>query len=234
MTHQALDLFSGTGSATKYFRKSDDWQVHGVDINPDREGDMEMDILELEAEMIESDIDFIWASPPCKSFSLGSDNSWFKNNERLRMPENEKAENGIRMVYRSLRLIRELNPEYWFLENPRGGLRAIIGEPQHDKRRQLDKELSTREQKDANYPGTVTYCQFGDNRMKPTDLWGEHPDSITYPFCGNGEPCHTSAPRGSDTGTQGRSNKSDRWRIPDELAKTVFEAVHEEIVEKGN
>lgn len=226
MTKYALDLFSGTGSATKYFRESDEWVCRGVDINPEREEDLEKDILDLKLEEIQKDIDFIWASPPCKSFSIGGDGSWKKKSDRLRMPRNEKAYNGIRMVMKTLQLIEELNPDYWFMENPRGGLRGLIGEPQHDRRRELDKQLNVKEQKDANYPGTVTYCQFGDTRMKPTDLWGEHPENFKYKFCGNGKSCHTSAPRGSKTGTQGRNKEADRWRVPEGLAKHVFKTVN--------
>ena len=50
---------------------------------------------------------------------------------------------------------------------------------------------------------TVTYCQYGDNRMKPTDIWTNHPCPKFKPPCKNGDPCHVSAPRGSQTGTQG-------------------------------
>lgn len=27
---------------------------------------------------------------------------------------------------------------------------------------------------------TVTYCQYGDNRMKPTDIWTNHPAPDFY------------------------------------------------------
>jgi len=33
----AVDLFSGTGSATEPFRESENWKVIGIDINPERE-----------------------------------------------------------------------------------------------------------------------------------------------------------------------------------------------------
>lgn len=68
---------------------------------------------------------------------------------------------------------------------------------------------------------TVTYCQYGDDRMKPTDIWTNHPDPRFKPMCKNGDPCHTAAPRGAKTGTQGRSGSVERSRIPDELCEHI-------------
>jgi hypothetical protein len=227
---KALDLFSGTGSATKYFRQSPDWDVVGVDISPDCDEDIKEDVLNINPEELSEVFDFVWASPPCHSFSIAAIwNHWDKKSERLRLPKSEKAMNGVKLVYHSLWIIESVNPEFWFMENPRGGLRKVIGEPQYDKRRKQDENLLVKEQKDANYAGTVIYCQFGDDRMKPTDLWGNHPDSFEYPFCGNGSSCHESAERGSQTGTQGRNQGADRWKVPDGLAKSVFESVNEEM-----
>jgi len=226
----ALDLFSGTGSATKYFRESDKWIVKGVDINPDLDRDEQMDILNLEPDMINADVDFVWASPPCKSFSVANlYNNWDKKNDRLRMPKSSKAVKGVKMVFHTLYLIESLNPDYWFMENPRGGLRSIIGQPQYEKRKQFEKENSKDEHKDKHYPGTVTYCKFGDDRMKPTDLWRQHPDNFEYRFCGNGMKCHDSAQRGTQNGTQGRNKGADRWKIPKGLAKHVFDTVSNEV-----
>jgi len=139
----------------------------------ERESDYEMDVKDVTPEMFKKEIDFVWASPPCKSFSIAAISSnWEKKSERLRLPKHERAEEGIELVFHTLRIIQAIDPEHWFMENPRGGLRKIIGEPQHNQRREMDGELLVKEQKDANYPGTLTYCQFGDDRMKPTDLWG--------------------------------------------------------------
>jgi hypothetical protein len=81
-----------------------------------------------------------------------------------------------------LALINELNPRYWFIENPRGGMRKM----------NFMQEL-------PRY--TITYCQYGDKRMKPTDIWTNHPAPGFKPPCKNGAPCHEPAPRGSKSGT---------------------------------
>ena len=62
---------------------------------------------------------------------------------------------------------------------------------------------------------TVTYCQYGDTRQKPTDIFTNHPNPEFKPACKPGAPCHEAAPRGSRSGTQGLRNKVERARIPE-------------------
>ena len=55
---------------------------------------------------------------------------------------------------------------------------------------------------------TVMYCQYGDKRMKPTDIW----TNITNwegKRCKNRNLDHESAPRGAKTGTQGLKTAKD-------------------------
>ena len=66
---------------------------------------------------------------------------------------------------------------------------------------------------------TIWYCQYGDDRAKPTDIWSNHIYDPMFnpngwkprPECWNGrEDCHESAPRGSKTGTQGKKDNYDK------------------------
>lgn len=118
----------------------------------------------------------------------------------------------MKLVRHTVNLIQELNPDYWFIENPRGMLRNILGKP-------AESEYGG---------GTVTYCQYGDDRMKPTDLWGNHPEGFEYKSCSNGGDCHVSASRGSQTGTQGKSSSEKRAMVPEGLSKAILEAVESE------
>ena len=96
----------------------------------------------------------------------------------------------------------ELNPLLWFIENPRGGMRKMEwmqGLPRY----------------------TVTYCQYGERRMKPTDIWTNHPDPKFKPPCKNGMICHDAAPRGSKTGTQGLKGSKTRSTIPIQLCEHI-------------
>lgn len=71
------------------------------------------------------------------------------------------------------------------------------------------------------YRYTVTYCQYGDTRMKPTDIWTNHPNPQFKLPCKNGDDCHEKAPRGSHTGTQGLKNSKERAVIPKELCDHI-------------
>lgn len=214
---KVLDLFSGTGGFSQAFRESDEYDVVEVDNNEagDFDPDIEADIMQLSADEL-PDADIVLASPPCKSFSMGSiGHHWHKHTEEVRLPESETAYIGVQLVYKALWLIRQIEPDYWFLENPRAGLRKVLGNPQ----------------------GTVSWCQYWTERdakekgvpvMKPTDLWGEHPEEFDYEFCGNGQDCHESSPRGSQTGTQGKDSAADRAAIPYGLSKAIKDAVEKE------
>ena len=68
---------------------------------------------------------------------------------------------------------------------------------------------------------TITYCQYGDTRQKPTDIWTNHPNPQFKPPCKAGSPCHQAAPRGSSTGTQGIKSKVDKARIPNALCEHI-------------
>jgi len=70
---------------------------------------------------------------------------------------------------------------------------------------------------------TVTYCQYGDSRQKPTDIWTNHPEPNFKPPCKSGAPCHISAPRGSKTGTQGLKGAKERAVIPPELCEHIVD-----------
>lgn len=60
-------------------------------------------------------------------------------------------------------------------------------------------------------------------RMKPTDIWTNHPNPEFIPPCKNGDKCHAPAPRGSKTGTQGMKNAKERSVIPPLLCKHIVE-----------
>ena len=69
---------------------------------------------------------------------------------------------------------------------------------------------------------TVTYCQYGDKRMKPTDIWTNCFSWNPKRMCRPKASCHESAPRGSKTGTQGLKNSEDRSRIPSKLFEEIL------------
>ena len=211
---RVLELFAGTRSIGKAFEKHGH-KVYSIEWDKDFENiDWYEDIGKITAQDIIDRFghpDVIWASPDCTSFSIAAiSHHRRKNPETGNLdPVSDYAKFCDNVDQHVLDLILELKPKYWFIENPRGGMRKMTwmqGLPRY----------------------TVTYCQYGDTRMKPTDIWTNHPNPKFKPPCHNGDPCHEPAPRGSKTGTQGLKGSIDRSRIPDNLCEHIVE-----ICEKG-
>src|SRR5580658_2190744 len=101
-------------------------------------------------------------------------------------------------------LIRDSRSTWWFVENPRGMLRKLAW-----------FERMVREMGGMRH--TVTYCQYGDSRMKPTDIWTNACWWTPRAPCKSGDACHEAAPRGARSGTQGLQGAAERGRIPPAL-----------------
>lgn len=197
---KVLELFAGTRSIGRAFEEKGH-EVYSVEWNRDfQDISLYADIGQITSEQILHNFgrpDVIWASPDCTTFSIAAISHHRRKNEETGNldPVSDYARFCDEVDRHVLSLIRELNPKIWFIENPRGGMRKM------DFMRGLPRY-------------TVTYCQYGDSRMKPTDIWTNHPNPQFKPPCHNGDPCHVSAPRGAKTGTQGMKNSRERSVIP--------------------
>lgn len=209
---KVLELFAGTRSIGKAFEArghevfSVDWDYSFNDI------DLYADISRITADLILEKFgrpDVIWASPDCTTYSVAAISYHRHKDENGNLsPITDYARFCDSLNQHVLDLIFELSPKYWFIENPRGGLRKMSfmqGLPRY----------------------TVTYCQYGDTRMKPTDIWTNHPNPEFKPPCKNGDPCHEPAPRGSRNGTQGICGSKDRARIPVALCEHIVDICEE-------
>ena len=207
-----LELFAGTRSIGKAFEKKGH-QVFSVDWDKQFENiNLYADISKLTAADILSKFgqpDVIWASPDCTSYSVAAiSHHRRKEFDGNLTPISDYAKFCDETNRHVLDLIKELNPKYWFIENPRGGLRKMrfmLNLPRY----------------------TVTYCQYGDTRMKPTDIFTNHPYPKFKPMCKCGDSCHISAPRGSKTGTQGLKGAKERSVIPEKLCEHIVDICEE-------
>ena len=199
---KVLELFSGTESFSKIAREKGH-ETFTMDFNDEFNSDLCIDILDLKVEDIPFKPDIIWASPPCTFFSVASiGKHWNKDNT----PKTDNAKFGVELVKKTVEIIKELNPKFIIIENPRGKLRKLNLIP---------------------YERTsVCYCQYGDTRMKPTDLWNNF--NFIGKMCKNGNPDHISAPRGSRTGTQGLKGNMERSVIPEKLCEEILEILENE------
>lgn len=149
--------------------------------------------------------DLIWFSPPCKGFSVASIGTHWGGGKGGYLPITEVSLRAIENLELILKVLRDFSHTFYVIENPRGLMRKM-GQMQDFPRR------------------TVTYCQYGDNRMKPTDIWSNIPKWVSRPMCSNGDPCHQSAPRGSRRGSQGLKTKAQKAKIPRELCIEILES----------
>ena len=210
---KVLDLFAGEGGWSAY-AKDAGHDVFTVDYDRRFDVDLHHDLRDAYGLYVALENwgqpDIILASPPCEGFTVMNIG---KNWNYDYTPKSHTAQVAIETAMGAIKATSMLNPKFWVIENPRGMMRKMPFMEDFERR-------------------TVTYCQLGEDRMKPTDLWGIFPPSLELPApCKNGDPCHVRAPRGSKTknSTQGIKGASKRALVPYELGKLVVQAAERDI-----
>lgn len=209
---RTLELFAGTGSFSKVMAKYNH-STFRVELDPGFNNDLTGDLLDSDIQQIVmsmiKNVDVVWMSPVCTAWSLSAGNTHFN---QFRQPKTELAVKSINMMM-FCRLVADecvKQGKIFFIENPNGRAVWIM---------------------DNQYRKRVWYCQYGDNRAKPTNIWTNL--DIEFKTCKNNNPdCdHESAPRGSKTGTQGLKNSKERSVIPAGLFEHILEVMGENKLE---
>lgn len=203
-----LELFSGTRSIGKEFEKLGH-KVFSVEWDHKFFADLYKDIEYLRPSDIPFIPDMIWASPDCTTYSIAG----IGHHRNYHIAKSDYAKKSDRVnenLWSLISIFRFLNPKLlYFVENPRGFYRKM-----------------NFKHKDYLQPNlyTVTYCQYGDSRMKPTDIFTNHDNPNFKPICKNGDPCHVRAPRGTrNAGSTQGLKKVDRSVIPQELCQYIVQ-----------
>jgi|APFre7841882654_1041346.scaffolds.fasta_scaffold17442_5 hypothetical protein len=198
---QLLELFKGTGSVGKVALKNG-YNVLSVDIERKYDPDIHIDILDWDYKKFYNETgyvpDFIWASPPCNTFSQMV-YRLYERNTKTAEPYSSRAKNGTKILYTTLNIIKfflKKNPEMIFvIENPRGMMR-------HDKR---IKKLVL---------NNTNYCEYGDCRTKSTDFFSNIPLYLNEPKC-------------KGTCLVARLPLDDRYKIPPKLIQHIFNVANQ-------
>ena len=199
-----LELFAGSrciGNAAE----SLGMKVFSVDWSNYDKIDLQIDIEQLKLCDVPFIPNIVWASPDCTTYTIAAI-SKHRNGTIPKSEYAEKCDNVNKHFITLINMWLKINPQLvFFIENPRGMLRKMPF-MQEFKRH------------------TIWYCQYGDDRAKPTDIWTNSKDWQPRPICHNGNKnCHHQpAPRGSKTGTQGRKGSYERSIIPRQLCLEVL------------
>ena len=211
---KVLELFAGSQSFSNIARKKFKMSTFTIDNIPFEGINLVKDIEFLKMSDIPFIPDIIWASPPCTTYSIVG----IRFHRKHRKAISEAALKSDRLLEHTLILIKQflkINPQIkFFIENPVGMMRKLI----------IMKSFNR---------ATITYCSYGDKRMKPTDIFTNHLDSPPFYkgwiprkqcFKGNINCHHEKAPRGSKTGTQGLKNNYERSKIPNQLSFEILKS----------
>lgn len=206
---RVLDLFCGLKGWSAPLAEAGH-EVISLDIEPRFAPTLCVDALSIGPDL--GDFDVVLASPPCEAFSVAAIGHHWTGGLRAYQPATEHAHRSLALVHWTAAVIEASRPRVWVIENPRGMLRKLGVLDRYER-------------------VTVTYCQYGDTRMKPTDLWGGFPAAWSpLPMCRNGATCHEAAPRGAKTGTQGLAGADARAEVPAALARSFLDALEREAV----
>jgi hypothetical protein len=207
MKPKFLELFAGSCHMAKAFKEAG-FETFTIDIKQNAEDtvDLVADISQLKMTDIPFRPDVVWSGTPCTTYSIAA----ISHHRNGQEPISEFAKVCDQMNCNILEWIRDWDCDY-FIENPRGMLRKM------DFMQGLPRV-------------TIWYCQYGDDRAKPTDIWSNNvynpmfnPDGwMPRSECWNGRKnCHEEAPRGSATGTQGKADNYERSLYPKELIDDI-------------
>lgn len=199
-----VELFSGSGHISE-IAATCGYKTVTIDVESKFNPDIKIDIANLRATMLPGNVDVIWASVPCTVYSiLNIPNHWEKISIGWRqyyyVPKTKQAIEALRILTKTILLIKQLNPIFYFIENPRGALRHMP------------------HMKFIPYRRTVSYADYGFDYYKPTDIFTNcqyfKPKEIT-----------TAVGQKFDNSIQNLSSAYERSLVPDELIRYLFQSI---------
>ncbi len=202
-----LELFSGTNSVGKVAKKMG-FEVISVDNCKDFNPTLCIDMLKLDYKKLPIP-DFIWASPPCTSFSrLVNCHKNPSRDIKTLKPLTETGILGDKLLLKTLEIISyfwKKNPKLkWGFENPLGMMRRMP----------ILKNIPYT---------TTTYCKYGFPYMKPTDIWNNF-DLKLRRVCSKNHKCNILK-KYDKHNLATNEDKYTLYRIPKKLVKDILSQI---------
>lgn len=197
-----LEMFAGTGSVGKIFGGEKGHEVISLDMDAKAGATITANIMEWDYTVFPpGHFDFIWASPPCCTFSTLRRCNIGRACCKITREDIERdiAQIGVPILRRTQAIIAYFAPpKGWIIENPwTGKMKEYISDPM--KR--------------------VAYCRYGFPYRKWTALWSNR-DLSTLLDCDHGRARHEVA-----LGVRHRVSRSEMYRIPPDLVRAVHDIV---------
>ena len=194
-----LELFSGTGSVGRAFRARG-WEVFSVDLDAGCKPTLVADVLSLQTEQLPTDVDLIWASPPCTHYSCAR--------TKAKTPRDLVGSDAL--VRKVLELVYHYMHVDFFMENPHSGL------------------LKSREVVAGIPMQIVDYCKYGKPYRKRTSIWTDSGWVPQRPLCTHDCPAslgtrHTARAQRVPIGGAPRFSRDELYSIPAELCDEIAE-----------
>ena len=153
-----LELFSGTQSVSKVCR-AQGHETLSIDIDGEHTPDLQMDILAFDETTHPRDrFQFIWASPPCESYSQARSSALVEREAAMLRAD--------ALVGKTLKILEWFHEAEWAVENPASSRLW---------KRTVASEL-------AKKSWVTSYCAFGYNYRKNTRISCSKP--LKLPVCG--------------------------------------------------
>lgn len=154
-----LELFSGSKTVST-IAESLNYTTFSIDSEAKFKPSLVKDISKLSLKDIpgQKSISIVWASIPCTQYSiLNLANHWdkivYSHRKYYYIPKTKEAKQAAQLLEKTIWLINSINPDYYFIENPRGALRHM---PQI---------------RFAPVRHEISYSDFGLDIYKPTDIF---------------------------------------------------------------
>lgn len=225
---QTLELFAGSCSFSKV-AQSLGYSTLTVDIKQHGQIDLVADVAELSPDKINFIPDIIWASPDCTTYSLLA---CAHHRYTDGSPRSEKAEEADEVLAHLIQLIGEfmlINPAMvYYIENPRALMRTSNIMLEHLN--PTGDIFTEKTAKNVLKMGikTIWYCQYGDTRAKPTDIFTNDHRWLPRAECynSNNKCHHEKVKSGEESGTKRLKNSYERSKIPSALFYELMNNIH--------